>query len=403
MKIVLMVESFTKNMGYIENVLPKYLARLGVEVHVVSTTLPCYSYLQDFEETYPDLVNLSSTATSEQLDGFTVHTLPYKRVVGHLQMQGWYQMLKDIAPHVVQTTVPIGWIPLDLALAKSKLGYKLFTGNHRSSSTFPLASMPHRTISPAEVRCFLTRSIPGRLASLVTEKCYCPNQDCAEIAWKFFGVQQQKVEVMFLGVDTDFFYPATDTPHIQQEHIETRQKLGFSPDDIICVYSGKFTETKNALILAQAIERLRAQGQKFVGLFIGNGVQKSEISKYPNCQILDFMPYHQLSTYYRAADIGVWPTNESISMLDAAACGLPLVVSDGIGYFDHIEGNGLVYHINNLDCLVDTLLQLKDHHKRAELGNIGSQKMKQMFSWESIARKRLIDYETSLAEKHDSI
>jgi glycosyltransferase involved in cell wall biosynthesis len=116
----------------------------------------------------------------------------------------------------------------------------------------------------------------------------------------------------------------------------------------------------------------------------------------PFCKVLDFMPYYELGEFYRSADVGVWPTNESISMLDAAACGLPLIVSDGIGYFDHVIGNGLVYHMNDLNSLIEKLYELKDLKYRMELGVFGSTKIKSHFSWDLIAKRRLNDYELSL-------
>ena len=109
------------------------------------------------------------------------------------------------------------------------------------------------------------------------------------------------------------------------------------------------------------------------------------------------MSYGELPPYYRAADIGVWPTDESISMLDAAACGLPLIVSDGIVYRDHVDGNGLVYKMNDLSDLVRTLLELQSAEYRHRLGMASSAKMKSHFSIESIALRRIHDYEEALA------
>jgi glycosyltransferase involved in cell wall biosynthesis len=63
-----------------------------------------------------------------------------------------------------------------------------------------------------------------------------------------------------------------------------------------------------------------------------------------------FVPVNELADYFRAADIGVWP-RESTSMLDAAACGLPIVVNDTSSLLG-IEGNGLVYELNNVDDMV---------------------------------------------------
>jgi glycosyltransferase involved in cell wall biosynthesis len=83
-------------------------------------------------------------------------------------------------------------------------------------------------------------------------------------------------------------------------------------------------------------------------------------------------------------------------MLDATACGLPLIVSDGIVYRDHVEGNGLVYKMNNLDDLVNNLLSLSDDKYRKELGDFGANKMAIHFSWETLAKQRLNDYNLAL-------
>ena len=50
------------------------------------------------------------------------------------------------------------------------------------------------------------------------------------------------------------------------------------------------------------------------------------------------MSHRQLSAHYRAADIGIWPRQESMSMIDAASSGVPLIVSDKIGEPERVEG-----------------------------------------------------------------
>jgi glycosyltransferase involved in cell wall biosynthesis len=400
MRVVILSETFAKNMGYMGSMLPKYLARQGVDVHVVSMDLPPYYQLTDFKETYGDFRNPVEklAGTVEEFNGYQLHFLSHQKVFGYMKMKGLHRKLLDIKPQIVQSIPAIGWIPLDAALIKPLLGYKLFTGNHNSASTFELANKEYVFTDIERLKCFFTRTIHGRLVSLLTEKCYGVTKDCAEIAWKYYGVQRKKVEVMHLGVDTDYFFPI-DSKSLHDERMKVRKELGFDNNDIVCIYTGKFTESKNANILANAIERLRSMGLPFKGLFIGEGVQKELIEKNTSSVVVNFMPFNQLGAYYRSADIGVWPTNESTSMLDAAACGIPLIVSDGIVYRDHVEGNGLVYKMNDLDNLVDTLLSLRDSAERHRLGSFGAEKMLRDFSWESVAKRRINDYEAALSQR----
>lgn len=396
MRVVIISETYSKNMGYSENSLPKALAKLGVEVHLITANLPPYYNLPDFHKIYSSFTGLDKEhIETEKVDGYTVHYLLHKKRLGYIRIEGLFTKLKSLRPDVVQTFAVISWIPLDSAIAKLFIGFKLFTGSHTAASMFPLAKRKISLFDKELIRCIVTRFVPGRLVSFFTEKCYCVTTDCADIAKRFFGVQKRKIEIMHLGVDTEFFSPV-NSGKTESERAAIRKQFGVSPSDILCVYTGKLTSEKNALILAQAIERLRVMGKPFHGLFIGEGVQREIIQSYPSCTTLPFMPFNELASFYRAADIGVWPTNESTSMLDAAACGIPIIISDGVIYREHVLGNGLVYKMNNLDDLVNTLLSLRDPLERQRLGAIGAKKMKQEFSWETVAKRRLKDYESSI-------
>jgi glycosyltransferase involved in cell wall biosynthesis len=389
-------------MGYLDTLLPKYLARLGVDAHVVTMDLPPYYRMASHDEVFGNFqpsAELYPGATYT-VDGYTVHVLGHKKIMGHMRMIDMQKELRLLRPDIVQTTTAIGWLPLDAMIGKMEIGYKLFTGNHNAASTFSLARQHGSMLNGEMVQCILTRYVPGRIVSFLTEKCYGVTKDCAEIAWRFYGVQRRKVEVMHLGVDTDFFYQCDDgvTSAIRDRR-ELRCRLGFKDDEIVCIYTGKLTEEKNALILGRAIEKLRGLGKPYRGLFVGEGVQKESIQAFPSCVVLGFMNYRKLAPYYRASDIAVWPTNESISMLDAAACGLPLIVSDGIVYRDHVEGNGCVYRMNDLDDLVRALGGLEPLEKRRLLGDPGAKKMREQFSMESVAKRRLNDYEVALSSR----
>lgn len=378
-------------MGYLTTMLPRYMAREGAQVHLVVLDLAAYHYLPDFKQTYGRFLPPPLAAGSvREADGYRVHVLGHRRTLGFPRAIGLHDKLRELRPEVVYSAVAVGWLPLQAALSRLTLGYRLFTGSHTAAILFPLARIRRPFLTAAGLRSILTRWLPGRLVSLVTELCYAPTSDCGEIAWRFFGVQKRKVRVVHLGVDTDVFHPAT-TDKDREERAASRAELGFSPDDIVCLYSGKMTEAKNALIVAQAIEKLRRRGLPFRGLFIGDGVQRDSIAQFPSCVLVDFMPYRQLGRYYRAADIGVWPTIESTSMLDAAACALPLVVSDVI-YRDHVEGNGRVYKTNDLPDMVCVLEELADPGLRARLGAAGAAKMVEHFNWQKIAAGRLRDF-----------
>ena len=320
MKIVIISETFAKNMGYMESMLPKYLARFDAEVHVITTDLSPYYQTPDFAETYTEFSRKSQLVpgTVELHDGYTLHALPHQRLLGYMRIMGMRKKIAEIRPDIIYSMAAIGWIALESALLKPLLGYKLFTGSHTTASVFPLSRREKSLFDLALVKNFLTRVIPGRFTSFFTEKCYGATKDCADIAVRFFGVENRKIDVCPLGVDIDLFSPPkTEEDFNARAHF--RSELGVGSDEIVCVYTGRFSDDKNPRILGEAIARLVAQGEPFRAIFVGHGVQVESLKQLPGCTVFPFTPVENLPQYFRSADIGVWPTQESTSMLDAAA------------------------------------------------------------------------------------
>lgn len=398
MKIAILTETFSKNMGYMTAMLPKYLAKLGVEVHVITADLSPYYQTKDFAETYTEFSqkNKLVAGVSEYYEGYTLHTLPHQCLFGYMRIRGLAKKLAEIRPDITYSIAAIGWIALEAALIKPFLNYKLFTGSHTTASVFPLARTKKSFFNLAYVKNFLSRTVTGRFTSLFTVKCYGATADCADIAVRFFGVEKNKIDVCPLGVDTDLFHPPISAIDLNNR-VKFRSELGFGNEDIVCVYTGRFSDDKNPLVLAQAVAQLVDKGEPYRAFFVGHGVQAEALKEYPGCSVLPFTPVENLPQYYRSADIGVWPTQESTSMLDAAACGVPLIVNDTIIATERIEGNGLTYILNDVNDMVRVLLLLKDPSFRRKLGESGASKMVSQFSWDSIARRRCNDFKNALA------
>jgi glycosyltransferase involved in cell wall biosynthesis len=199
-----------------------------------------------------------------------------------------------------------------------------------------------------------------------------------------------------LGVDTELFHPVA-APDEAEARRELRKRLGFGEEEIICIYSGRFTPDKNPLLLARAIAELNRAGEPFRGLFVGHGAQGEEIARCPGCTVHPFVPVGELAAFYRASEIGIWPTQESMSMLDAAACGLPVIANDRMGAPERLEGCGLQYRLDDTGDLAEKIRSLRGAEMREKLGSHGARRMKEEYSWETIAARRFADYSAALA------
>jgi glycosyltransferase involved in cell wall biosynthesis len=87
-------------------------------------------------------------------------------------------------------------------------------------------------------------------------------------------------------------------------------------------------------------------------------------------------------------------------MLDAAACGLPVIVSEKVQATERYLGNGLTYREGDFKSLADRILEMKDEEYRRELGEVGHRKMQDEFSWKWIAQNRAQDYQIAVSESH---
>ena len=386
LRVVLLCETFAPDMGYLTNALAKYLARDGFEMHVFSLGLPPYSRTRDWRAEMPAFVAAQGqpAGTRRRIDGYTLHVLEHGRLGPYPYAKALGRRLAEVRPDVVYSIGASGALPLQAAVERARLGFKLFTGNHTSAEAFPLARRKLPRWSPALLAAWITRWLPGRAVSLVTERCYCRTAGCGEIAERFFGVQRSKISVVPLGVDTEYFTPARD-PEARRS---LREQLGVAPDAILCINTGRMVASKDLPLLDAAVQRLRAEGRPFRALFIGDGPARTQLSS--DCIVLPFRPFHELGDYYRASDIGVWPAGESTSMFDAAACGLPLVVSDRIDA--HLDGNGLTCRTHDLDALTAALRSLADRATRERIGAIGARLMREQLAWEHAARIRADDF-----------
>lgn len=396
LKIVIVSAFYSEGMGYSENCLSRALARLGHDVHVITSTFNVYGNEPMYADTYEQFLGPARVAPGTlTVDGYTVHRLESGLRFGYVSIKGLLAKIRELSPDIVHSLEIASLEAWELALARPFLGYHLFTETHQTLTVMrPYMLRPtNEWFKRAVYR--LTRTLPTALASVAVERCYAVTPDCGDVARRFYGVPASKLELLSLGADTETFHPIeTDADRARRD--ELRSQLGFGPDDVVCVYSGRFTEAKNPLVLAQAVDRLSATDGRFKSLFVGNGVQRDAIVACRSATVVPFMTHQRLAELYRAADIAVWPRQESISQIDAAASGLPVIVSDRIGETDRVAGNGAVYEQDNVEQLAETIRALSDPATRRSLGAEGRRKMLAGFNWSTFARTIEADFRAAL-------
>lgn len=384
-------------MGYSENFLPKAMAALGEEVHVISSTAQVYFNSPDYKKTYEPFIGPNIVAPgTKSIDGYTLHRLPLRKhwMKNVIRMEGLAELLQQLSPDIIQVFDINSVLSYDAAVIARKMKVKFFTESHVHASVFDTADRKTKLK-------YRLLGLPRKLEVInaVSQKHYPIAADVAKLSTGYFKVPAAKICIQSLGVDTGLFTPMLN-PLQENKRQVIREELGFGKEDLVCIYTGRFTKDKNPLCLARAVDFLQGSGYPLIrALFIGSGTEEDiqAIRSMKGCVVHPFVKVTELPPFYQAADIGVWPKQESTSQLDAMACGLPIIVSNKVEVMERVTGNGLLYEENNYQDLADKIKILADAALRKRMAAIAVGKVRDRFSWDAIAKERIMDYQASLS------
>jgi glycosyltransferase involved in cell wall biosynthesis len=395
MKIALISIWFSEKTGYAENLLPKALAQLGHDVHLITSCAQVYANTNNYKDIYENFLGQPFLEPIVKTnDGFTLHRLQSVVNNNTIEIVDLENYIVNLNPEIIQTFEINEQISYSSALASVKIKAKFFTESHMHKSVFRIKK---ENIFSNIWKKYLKKNWTLDFINSQTEICYPIGKDVAELAINHFRVPKSKIKIQSLGVDTNFF-KLMDPNDIEIRN-SIRKEFHFKEEDIVCIYTGRFSIDKGPNILADAINYINDSGKSnFKALFVGSGTKKEVdyISSKKGCHIISFVPFYELNKYYWSSDIAIWPKQESTSQLDAMSCGLPIILSNKISLLERVEGNGLLYQEDNYINLAETILQLENKDLRIELGKLGSLKIQQNFSWLKIAKDRSEDYNLSL-------
>jgi glycosyltransferase involved in cell wall biosynthesis len=206
---------------------------------------------------------------------------------------------------------------------------------------------------------------------------------------KNYGAHGDDIQVVQLGVDVGSF---------QRDALkgaQIRTQLGLSPEDYVIIQTGKIIPEKGQELLFKASLPLLRDANSTKLVFVGAGdptfakhLRELADSERVSSQVVWVppVPHTALPGYYSAADVAVWPMQESMSVLDASACGLPVILRDTIvGKERTSNGRGRTFR--TIEELTDLLEMLgRDKSLRNAMGSAGERFVKQNLDWDMIAR-----------------
>ena len=160
-------------------------------------------------------------------------------------------------------------------------------------------------------------------------------------SWIKHGFDPAKLKILPRGLDTELFHPARREP-------EFFEKFGEHNGEIRLLYVGRISREKDLDLLAAAYRRLRDEGLPVQLFVVGHGPYSEAFAKsLPEAIFMGYLTGNELAAAYASADIFVFPsTTDTFGnvILEAQACGLPVVVSDSGGPKELVQdtANGLI-------------------------------------------------------------
>lgn len=178
---------------------------------------------------------------------------------------------------------------------------------------------------------------------------------------------------------------------------------------IIIGYVGRLVKEKGILILLEAFRDINIENPSTLLLIIGDGPLKGYLRKLVNAWKLtdsviffDFIEQDILPLYYSIMDVFVLPSTHYIGriffwkgwkeqfgmvLIEAMACGVPVVASDSGSIPEVIQDAGLIFRENDAgDLKQKLLLIIKDQDLRNELVEKGYRRCIE-FSSHEVAKK----------------
>lgn len=218
------------------------------------------------------------------------------------------------------------------------------------------------------------------LAYRICDHILIPERD-AEILSHKYSFTKEKVTALNNSIDTEIF-------------TALEKEKGY---DII--YVARLNDTKNHQALLEAAKGIAAHI-----LFIGKGENREKIEKLSeelsiDVTIIDSIPNNRLPEYYSSAKICVFPSlheGNPKALLEAMACGLPVVTLDSPGITNIIKDkkNGLIGPEESLRGNISRLLS--DQSLRDILGKEARTTVLNDYSFEKIVKKEIDTYKKLL-------
>ncbi len=396
MKILHITRYFQPGMGYQENGLLAAQMRLGHQVRLITSDR--YHPHPDYKETMKmsESQRIVGVGHKEE-DGLDVVRL---KVVWEWPAHWWvvwrglWRAVREFEPDIIHThCAVIASSTFQILWGNFFRRYPIVVDDHNNYFNIepytPSKKFLYKFLFRRLMRPVLMHSV-GRVLAISHEVRDYLNQE--------LGISPDGVTINTLGTKPEVFQRLPEAGRV------IRERLNIPQDAVVLVNAGKITRSKDNDVLLEAMGQVTARCKDAYLIMIGNApkeyraeleaiIQRHQLEQ--RVRWLDFMPNKELPALYSAADIGVWPGDASITYLECASCGVPLVLPNRpYSFYALTNDNGLTFERGNPAALADALTKLAtDPELRNRLARNARELIERDLNWDALARQTLDVYE----------
>ena len=372
-------------MGYQEFMLAKWNARHGQQVHMLTSDR--YTPVPNYEASWRPILGPRIVGEGvEEIDGVVVHRLPVKVELGRkIWLSGLSREIRRLSPDIVLchgTSSPSAFV---LPKTCKRLRVPLLMDNH-------MAFVAQRKGIVGRLGYMLLRFLTRRTMNGQVSRFLGVGKESCDFLIKEQGVSPGKVGRLDIGVDTELFRPDI------QARGRARALYGIPAEAKVVMQTGKLSPDKSPGWLAEATAPIMERRADVWLVFVGGGAANElEAINGPivgagvsdRMRVIPAVATKQLAEIFNLADICVYPNASSLSCMEAAACGRPVIVTDlPWGKEREKAGVTLCYRTGDTDDLHRKLeWLLTDDDARNDIGRRARRAVLERFSYDTIARR----------------
>lgn len=208
------------------------------------------------------------------------------------------------------------------------------------------------------------------------------SQELKDMALGFYN--KKEFEIIYNGVDTKTFYPRSD-----------KKELG----EFRILFVSRLIERKGLQYIIPQLDKIQKLVKKEIRLIVvGDGPYRIElenlVKQYRVQAMVQFEGHksrEELVLYYQNSDLFILPSNKEGMpnvVLEAMACGLPIIMTPCGGCSALIEDNGFIAENKEFGNIIARLANDDSLCKR--LGEQSKQKADLYFTWDKVVEKYLL-------------